>query len=146
MIITALIELSQNAVDVALNQVDSYLKQWTEFADASCTELDVAAATRLENLAAELDTLTQSLASDMLRLESAEREATVLLTALTNDIDSLMNEANTIDTAQQHDIEKRKRAMNDVKKKTLLEVSRSIQQQKRETSNNIRSNLNMQMR
>ena len=139
-------EFLQNAVDVALNQVDSYLKQWTEFADASCAELDMAAATRLENLAAELDTLTQSLASDMLRLESAEREATVLLTALTNDVDSLMTEANNIDAAQQNDIDKRKRAISDMKKKTLQEVNRSIQQQKREATNNFRSNLNMQMR
>ena len=105
----------------------------------------MAAATRLENLAAELDTLTQSLASDMLRLESADREATVLLQTLTNDVDSLMNEANTIDAAQQNDIDKRKRAISDMKKKTLHEVSRNIQQQKREASS-FRSNLSMQMR
>lgn len=124
----------KSAADGAIMQVDTYLQQWSDFADAACTELDQVAASSLEALAQNFDATCEALVQDMQRLEAADKDATSLLNGLTSEMEAVASDINALDASLLQAQKECKEEMHTAKMRALHDAQKNIQHALKTTS------------
>ena len=118
---------SKSAADGAVLHVDTYLQQWSDFADAACIELDQVAASTIDALAVSFDATCEAMAQDMQRLDAADKDAMNLLSTLTSEMEAVASDIGALE-ASLHQAQKECREdIHTAKKRALHDAQKNIQ-------------------
>jgi len=113
-----------------MQQVATYLNEWSSFVDNSCGEIDTLVGAALEKYGKEMDALSQAIQSNLQRFDAAEREATALAATLSADVDTLLADVEALDAEQTKELQDRTASMRSAAKRTLSEVKKKAHAQR----------------
>jgi len=128
--------LMSNAVDAATSQVESYLKNWTDFNFTYCTEMHEQMAAKLEALCTTADGMCNSMTKDVQKFDAESREIVAQVGLVEQELEALQQEVVSA-TALQKDDEATLKTQMQARKKGAVEIAKkSLKEARAKKSSN----------
>lgn len=118
-------------MEAATSQVDSYLKNWSDFNETHCAEMHQLMTSKLEGICATADGVCNIMQQDVLKFDVESRELVAQMGLVEQELEALQQEVTTATALQKEDEATLKGQMLARKKTAIETAKKSLKEAKR---------------